>query len=272
MDLREAQPVTRKSKSLLAQRAGVLTVPILILVVWQIASLALGKLALPSPRDTAAVLADGVFGNRWLLRDLKDTMLELFFGYALAVLVGLLLGFSLGIYRFLREVFEPFVLNIYAIPKVTLFPIFLFLFGLGIESKIAFGFFHGVFPIIIMTMGAIKDIKPIYFKVGRSLRLKAFAVSKEIVFPLVLPSMMSGMRLGFNLTILGVILGEMAASRSGLGYMLMKSEAVFYMEKILAIVLVLAIIAISVNLLFYRVERRLSREESVRVLDAIGYR
>jgi len=54
---------------------------------------------------------------------------------------------------FLREVAEPFVLNIYAIPKVMLFPIFLFIFGLGMESKIAFGFFHGIFPIIILTKG-----------------------------------------------------------------------------------------------------------------------
>jgi NitT/TauT family transport system permease protein len=180
-------------------------------------------------------------------------------GYLLAVVFGLAAGFILGMNRFLREVAEPFVLNIYAIPKVTLFPIFLFMFGLGMESKIAFGFFHGVFPIIILTMGAIKDIKNIYLKVGRSFRLNPLQVYKEIVFPSTLPSIMTGLRLGFNLAFIGVILGEMAASKSGLGYALMRSEGAFYMEKIICIVVVLAAIAIAVNYLYYAVEGRMIR-------------
>jgi NitT/TauT family transport system permease protein len=208
---------------------------------------------------TFSVLKAGLIERGWLLSDLKDTMIELLFGYLFAVILGLLVGFVLGMNRFLREVLEPFVLNVYAIPKVTLFPIFLFVFGLGMDSKVAFGFFHGIFPIIILTMGAIKDIKGVYIKVGRSFRLNPFQVYKEIVFPSILPSLMTGLRLGFNLSFIGVILGEMAASKSGLGYALMRSEGAFYMEKIISIVVVLAVIALAVNSFCYAIEGRLMR-------------
>ena len=78
-------------------------------------------------------------------------------------------------------------------------------------------------------------------------------------FPSTLPSIMTGLRLGFNLAFIGVILGEMAASKSGLGYALMKSEGAFYMEKIICIVVVLAVIAIPVNYLYDVFEERLIR-------------
>jgi NitT/TauT family transport system permease protein len=249
--------IRRKRQILI--KLGVMAVPILIIVLWQISSILLGELILPSPLKTFSVLKGGLIGSGWLFSDLKDTMIELLFGYFFAVIIGMTVGFILGIHRFSREVLEPFVLNIYAIPKVTLFPIFLFIFGLGMESKVAFGFFHGLFPIIILTMSAIKDIKTVYVKVGRSFRLNPLQVYKEIVFPSILPSLMTGLRLGFNLSFIGVILGEMAASRSGLGYTLMKSEGAFYMEKVLSIVVVLAVIAIAANSLYYAFEGKLVR-------------
>jgi len=256
-----------RRKRAIGVRLGTLFVPLLIIALWQISSMVIGELALPLPLSTLGVLKDGLVEGGWLLSNLKDTMTELWLGYLLAVILGLVVGFILGMQRFAREVLEPFVLNIYAIPKVTLFPIFLFIFGLGMASKVAFGFFHGIFPIIILTMGSIKDIKGVYIQVGRSFRLNSLKIFKEIVFPSILPSLMTGLRLGFNLSFLGVILGEMAASRSGLGYMLMKSEGAFYMEKILAIILVLAVIAMSINFIYYAIERKLGRVEESRVVE-----
>lgn len=258
----------RRKRELMV-RSSILCVPILMIILWQLGSMIIGELGLPSPWSTFSVLKGGLAKGGWLFSNLKDTTTELLLGYLFAVLLGLIVGFILGMHRFSREVMEPFVLNIYAIPKVTLFPIFLILFGLGMESKVAFGFFHGIFPIIILTMNAIKDIRNVYIKVGRSFRLNPLKIFKEIVFPSILPSLMTGLRLGFNLTFLGVILGEMAASRSGLGYMLMKSEGAFYMEKILSIILVLAVIAITVNFVYYTIERRLGRVEEIRVVEGV---
>ena len=62
-------------------------------------------------------------------------------------------------------------LSVYSIPKVTLFPIFLTIFGFGLGSKVAFGMFHGIFPILILTMNATREVSDVHLKVARSLRL-----------------------------------------------------------------------------------------------------
>ena len=121
-------------------------------------SMILGQMVLPTPWDTIEELQDGLLGSGWLLADLGYTLIELVCGFALAAAVGLTLGFIFGINSFLRQVLEPYILNIYAIPKVTLFPIFLIAFGLGMESKVAFSFFHGVFPIVIITTGPSRTL------------------------------------------------------------------------------------------------------------------
>lgn len=102
--------------------------------------------------------------------------------------------------------------------------------------------------------------------VGRSLRLNPLRLFKEIVFPSVLPSIMTGLRLGFNLTFLGIILGEMFGARRGLGFLLMAFGAAFDMERVLVVIILVALLAIGINSAFYLVERRLGREEEMRLL------
>ncbi|MBI5166538.1 MAG: ABC transporter permease subunit [candidate division NC10 bacterium] len=84
--------------------------------------------------------------------------------------------------------------------------------------------------------------------------------------PLFLPSIMTGLRLGFNLTFLGIILGEMFGARRGLGFLLMAFGAAFDMERVLVVIILVALLAIGINSAFYLVERRLGREEEMRLL------
>lgn len=254
--IRLLQPNVSKTMAL---RMGQILVPVVLLILWFLGSLWLGERSLPSPVSTFRVLADGLWGDGFILNNLQVTLAEQALGFLWAAVFGLTIGFILGINSFLREAYEPVLLSVYTIPKVTLFPVFLFMFGIAMESKIAFGMFHGVFPIAILTMSATKAVKEIYLKVGKALRLRSWRIFKEIIFPSALPSLMTGLRLGFNLCFLGVVLGEMFSSKEGLGLILMQFEAVHHMERIIAIVLTLAIIALVVNLAFYAVEWRLYR-------------
>src|SRR3979411_1180643 len=109
-----------------------------LLVLWQAGSMLLGREALPSPAATvmklAAILGDSDFpAHAW------ETARA--FGTALvsAVCWGLAFGLALGANRLSGEVTEPLLVGLYAIPKITLYPVILLLFGLGISAKIAFG-------------------------------------------------------------------------------------------------------------------------------------
>jgi NitT/TauT family transport system permease protein len=91
----------------------------------------------------------------------------------LSVVIGLLVGFWLGFDRLSGDTLEPMIVSLYAIPKLTLYPILLLAFGLGLSAKVAFGVIHGVIPIILFTLAAVHNTKPILIKTGRVLKLHA---------------------------------------------------------------------------------------------------
>lgn len=239
-------------------RLGQAGLPLALLAGWQVGSRWAGEAFLPSPGETLRTFRHGV-ATGWLWENLAVTLRELGWGFAWAAALGLALGVALGLSRLLREAFEAPLLALYAIPKVTLFPIFLFLFKLGPESKIAFGAFHGLFPVAIFTWGAMRAIRPAHLKVARSLRLAPAQLLWEIVVPSILPSLMTGLRLGFNLTFLGVILGEMFGSRHGLGFLLMSFGAAFDMSRVLVVIVIVALVAVGANAALHAAELRLGR-------------
>ena len=107
----------------------------------------------PSRPSTRSPASDWFFGS------LGATLAAAVVGFAIAAVAGLWIGVTLGLTRFWGEVFEPVTLSVYSIPKVTLFPIFLTVFGFGLYSKVAFGMFHGIFPIMIIAMNATREVQ-----------------------------------------------------------------------------------------------------------------
>ena len=235
---------------------GRIAVPIVLLLLWEVAAAVTSDFALVSPRETFQTVLDG-FQDGWMITDLRVTLMTLAIAYTLAVVSGVWIGLVLGLNRFWKDVFEPPILGIYSIPKITLFPIFLFLFGIGMDAMIAFGWFHGVFPVAILTMSALATIDETHLKVGQSLRLSRWQRFREIIVPSILGGLVIGMRLGFSLTFLGIIIGEMFAARSGLGHELMLYMGTVQVDRILAIITVLVLIAAVINGIFYFLETRL---------------
>ncbi|MDR7434256.1 MAG: ABC transporter permease subunit [Armatimonadota bacterium] len=236
-------------------RSGQIAVVCAFMVIWQFLASRTGPMFLPGPASALRTLLDGL-QRGWMVSHLWTTLLEVLWGYAWAVGVGLFVGFSIGASPLLFGAFEGPLLNLYAVPKVTLFPLFLAAFKLGIPSKIAFGAFHGLFPVAIYTWTAMRTMNPVHLKVARSLRLGRLETFRSVVFPAVLPGIVVGLRLGFNLTLLGVVLGEMFASRAGMGFLLMSFGAAFDASRILAVILVLFMLALAANALLLAFERR----------------
>lgn len=247
--------------------AGRLAVPVLLVVAWQGLAMVAGDLALATPAASFAALADGLTDG-WMLPDARQTGLELGLAYGLAVVTGVWVGVTLGLNDFLSDAFEPLLVGAYSIPKVTLFPIFLMLFQLGTDMMVAFGWFHGVFPIAIVTLGSMGTIRETHLKTARSLGLSRWQTFREVVVPSILPGLVIGLRLGFNLTFLGVVLGEMFASSAGLGYALRNYITGDQTARMLAIIVVLVVLAALVNGLFFALERRLGSRHDAATMRA----
>lgn len=239
-------------------RIAQLLFPLALLALWQLLAVVLGDFFVASPLASLNALLQGV-GDGWLGADAGVTLVALVYGYLLAVVLGVVIGFLLGLSRFAYAVFEPIVVALYALPKVALYPIFLFAFGLGIASQAWFAMFFGVFPIIIFTMSGTRNMSEVMLKVGRSLRLSRLQLFRTIVFPAILPSLVAGLRIGFGVTFLGVVLSQMFAARSGLGYVLVQSVSLHDMPRLYGLVLLLTLFAFVVNGAFLLWERRLTR-------------
>jgi NitT/TauT family transport system permease protein len=229
-----------------------------IVLVWQLLYLWLGEVALASPLATLRYTAKLVTSDRFLPH-LRETMLAFAAGYALAAVFGLAIGFWLGAHRLSGEVLEPMVVAVYSLPKVTLYPILLLAFGLGISAKIAFGTLHGIIPIILFTLSAVRNLRPILIKTGRVLKLTPRQMVWSILFPAALPEIFTGLRVGFSLTLIGTLLAEMFASQRGLGFLLMNGIGLHNVELIMSITLLIVVFAAAVSTALLHVDRRLHR-------------
>ena len=200
-----------------------------LLLFWELAYFVVGNVALRSPWQTIEFLGQLMRTDLFWLH-LADTLKAFAAALAIAVVVGLLIGFALGLHRLSGDAMEPILVALYSIPKITLYPIILLAFGIGISAKIAFGAIHGVIPVALFTLGAVRTIKPIFTKTGRVMKLSSTVMVREILFPAAVPEIFTGIRVGFSLTLIGTVLGEMFAAQRGLGYLLMNAISLYNID------------------------------------------
>src|SRR5690606_10529614 len=139
--------------TLMRQALDSLGFVLVLLAIWQGLHWFAGDIAIASPLDTArraaALLASDQFWPHF-----RETFAALGYALLIAVLGGLTIGLLLGLHRLSGEVAEPILVSLYSLPKSTLYPLILLVFGLGMSAKVAFGAIHGIIPVAIFTLGA----------------------------------------------------------------------------------------------------------------------
>ena len=166
--------------------------------------------------DRARVLIDdGTLADQTLA-----TLRRVLIAYALALLVGAVLGTLIGSLRPVRAALRPVVAFLFPTPKVALYPAMLIVFGLGSGSKIAFGFAEAVFPILLATAAGTSQVEPRLMWSAAALGTSRRSALTRVVVPAALPAIMTGARIGLVGAIVGVFLGEMIAGADGLGHMM----------------------------------------------------
>ena len=180
------------------------------------------------------------------------------FGLALAIssVAGVALGLVLGMRRFAGEVAEPILGSLYTIPKVTLYPLMLLIFGLGMSAKVAFGVIHGLIPVMLFTMAAVRNIPPVLLRTARALHLSSMQTALSVLAPAVTPEIVTGLRVGFALTLLGVLIGEMFASQRGLGFLIINGINNHDVRMTTAVTLIVVVFAVAANGLMLALDRR----------------
>jgi len=230
-----------------------------LFVLWEIAAVWWVDPMFLSPPSRVFMSLKAVFDTRGVPAALRITFFELAIAFALSVAIGLAIGLAVGLRPFARQSFMPIILLLYGMPQITILPLFILYFGIGPASKIAFGVSHGVFPIIVTIIAGVQNIKPILLVSARSMGASRWQLFRHVVFPHMIPSFFSGMRLGMTGVLLGVLLAELYVSTAGIGYFTTLFTQNFDPTRLLGLIAVLAAMAIVLNEIVRRAEVHFSR-------------
>lgn len=247
-----ALPALRPARPRL--RLDGIVVTVVLLALWQAASAWTQGVALTPPLETFAYVL-GLFGTAMFWGHVGATLGAFLLAFALSAVFGLALGLVLGLQRFAADVAEPVIAGFYTIPKVTLYPVVLLIFGLGVSAKVAFGIMHGLAPIALFTLGAVRTLPPVLVRAARALRLKPLDAMRFVLLPACLPQIISGLRIGFAVTLLGVLIGEMFSSQRGLGFLLVNGMAQHNVPLSTSVVFVIVLFAVGANAAMLRLSR-----------------
>ena len=182
-----------------------------------------------------------------LLPNLQITVISIGLAVSIAMAIGLALGLVIGAYKFLGDIFEPLLFMIFAFPLVVVFPLFVIWFGFGMNANVAFGVITGFLPITINTMAGVRSVDQALIKASRSMGASASTIYRKIILPASTPTIITGLRQGVALTIIGVIVGEMLAPIAGLGHIMDISSTTLDYAKLSSVVLITLFIGTIIN-------------------------
>lgn len=160
-----------------------------------------------------------------LLVESWTTFLECVYGFALAVVIGILIAVTVTASRTLNLMFYPILIATQSIPKVAIAPIVLVWFGTGLESKIAIAFIVAFFPMVVDTATGLRATPEDLLDLARSLKCTRLQIFWKIQVPSALPFIFSGAKVAVTLAVIGAVIGEFVGSNSGLGNLLLVANA-----------------------------------------------
>src|SRR3989475_10324403 len=230
------------------------------LAVWEIVCRAahVSPAILPPPSKVA---------RRWwtsrvtgeLQRDAVATLWRVFAGFAIGAGLALPLGLWMGARDRVYELFNPLVQILRPIPPIAFIPLAILWFGLGNPPAFFLISLGSFFPVLMNTIAGVRSVDAIYVRAAQNLGAPARTLFWRVLFPGAMPSILSGLRVGIGVAFIVVIVAEMIAVNSGLGYRILEAREYFWSDKILAGLGSIAVLGLAIDTVMARLNARLLR-------------
>jgi ABC-type nitrate/sulfonate/bicarbonate transport system permease component len=251
-----AQLAAQRSKRMRDRYIGVGAV-LLLLGAWEIAGHMTPDIFLsPIHRTFVALYKLTLDGS--LIRATQSSLIVLFAGLGLSVVIGVVIGLLMGRYERASWVLEPYVNGLYAAPTIAFLPLLTLWLGLYITPKIAIVVLIAVFPILKNTYAGVATVEQDYLEPASSMRASEFQVFTKVILPAILPFVMAGLRLSVGRAVVGVVVGEFFTRQSGLGGLIILYSGSFRTAEMFVPILVLVVIGATLTSLVGYLQRRLA--------------
>lgn len=238
-------------------RYGVL---IAFLALWQVSSSAgwVNAAVLPPIDMIVAALWKGLAGGT-LLGDIAISLQRAGLAFAAAVLVAIPLGLFMGQVRAVETALDPILQVFRQTSALALYPVFILLLGLGEASKVFVIFWATLFPLLLNTIGGVKQVDPKLLEMARVYGARQLTVFRRVVLPGAVPSIFVGLRLSATTALLLLIASEMIGANKGIGFQVMNAQYNFQIPLMFAAIVILAGLGLIANQALVSLQRRLCR-------------
>jgi NitT/TauT family transport system permease protein len=226
-------------------------------VVWELACIVLRVPSFVLPRPSAVVVTlydrlDPILDNSWV------TLLRTLLGFAIAVVLGVLLGLAIGSSRIVYRGLYPILIGFNSIPKVAVVPIFVIWFGVGTVPAVLTAFMVSFFPIAVNVATGLATIEPELLDVMRSLGATKSKILRKVGLPRAMPYFFASLKIAITLAFVGTIISETVAADKGVGYLMMAATSNFDTPLVFAGLIVIAAMGIAMYAIFAVVEQRMT--------------
>ena len=239
---------------------GRVSVVVGVLVLWQVATTHswIKPVLAETPAEVWRYLVRaGGSGELW--RHTQATLSAVLLAFGLASVVGVVVGVGLGLLPRTERVLGPFLDAINAMPRIALAPVFIIYFGVTIWAKVALAFSVVVFMVLSAARAGVRSADSETLRLSTILGATKPQLFVKVLLPVAVPSIFAALRLGLIYSLLGVVASEIIASRQGLGQLVAHFSGVFQLDGVYGVLILLAVIATTLNQLMVVIERRMLR-------------
>jgi ABC-type nitrate/sulfonate/bicarbonate transport system permease component len=230
--------------------------PLGLLLAWELAAQTslIDVRFFPAPSSIIGKLVE-MAGSGELTENVLISLQRIVLGFLLGGVPAIVIGIAMGIWRPIRALVDPLIVATYPIPKSSLLPLILLIFGLGEMSKVVMVAIGVFYPMAINATAGVLQINQIYLDVGKSFKASPWDTFRTIALPGALPFVMTGVKLGAGLALILIAVAEMVGAKSGIGYMIWSAWETFAVAKMYVGLFVIALIGFAISLLLNEIER-----------------
>jgi NitT/TauT family transport system permease protein len=182
-----------------------------------------------------------------LLPHLRASLYEVGGALVLATLCGIPLGILWGSRSSWMQVVEPLILYAAVVPKIVVFPVFILFLGIDVHSKLAVGAIAAFFPISLLTLAGMREVKRVYVDVARSAGASSYQIASRVYLPAIAGQLFTGLRIGMGAAVTGALLAETKIAKAGLGFMIVEYYGQFRIADMYSLLLFIFILAALAN-------------------------
>jgi NitT/TauT family transport system permease protein len=214
---------------------------------------------LPSPVSVyQTIIRD--FRDKTFLIGIAISMERIAIGYGIAIAIGIFLGLLIGRVRIIEETLGSLVSGLQTLPTICWLPLALLWFGLNDRAIIFLVAMGAVLSITTATDTGIKSVPPLYIRAAKTMGARGWRLYIEVILPAALPHIITGMKQGWSFAWRSLLAAELLIVSLGLGHLLMVGRELNDMSRVIAVMIILLIIGILVDRLFFVKVEKLIRE------------